>query len=249
MDRHLIIAGQGRAGTTLLYNMLRSTLQGFDLPPSERAARTLIDLPGSFCTKRPFDIFDMPAIFEANQGRKRIDLIVSLRDPRDILVSRHAKVPDDYFCSADAMYFVPGDRPPERTAPGLLAIHDLSMAVAESSLFPQGVFFLKYEDLVADPEAVQGLLEQGLGLRFSGRFGDFHAAEIPGALQGPLNGVRPVEAAEAKWRRPEHRARIIDQFTRFPALFTVLDQLGYETDRGWFEALCADEVAEAGVEI
>ena len=40
------------------------------------------------------------------------------------------------------------------------------MRVSGSGLFPQGIFFLKYEDLVRDPEAVQQMLAEGLGLTF-----------------------------------------------------------------------------------
>jgi hypothetical protein len=238
MDRHIVIAGQPRSGTTLFYSMLRGTLQGFEMPPNEAPAASYLHRPGNFLTKRPLDIFDIPKNVMACQGRKRVDLIVSMRDPRDILTSRHKSIPNDYFVGADYHWFVPAGQTPRFISPGLIPIHNASIQVANSGLFPQGVFFLKYEDLVDNPERIQTMLAEGLGLTFDGKFSDFHKQEIPTDLQGPLNGVRPVEKrAEAKWKKPEHHARIIDQFTRFPDLHKLVIGLGYEKDERWLDEL------------
>ena len=240
MERHLIIAGQGRAGSTLFYNMMRQTLQDFVLPDGEVSAKQMLEWPGNFCTKRPFDIFDMPAIVDAAQGRKQLDLIVTLRDPRDILTSRHARVPDDYFTGADLCYHIYPDRPPTLTAPGFLLVHKAILDVARAGLFPQGIFYLKYEDLVAHPEAVQQALAAAFGLTFQGNFRDFHRAAVPYELAQAMNGVRELDTTrQAKWKAPEHRARILDQFTRFPVLHDILISLGYEADRQWFDHLLA----------
>lgn len=238
MDRHLIIAGQGRAGSTLFYNMLRHSLREFHLPETEVSAPMLRDRAGNVCTKRPFDILQMEKVVAAFGGRKALDLIVTLRDPRDILTSRHRAVPDDYFYSADRCYLLRRDGPPTPTAPGFLQVHKGILDTARSGLFPRGIFYLKYEDLVAHPEAVQALLAEGLNLRFEGSFRDFTEAKVDESLDKALNGLRPLDAGGlAKWRRPEHRARIVDQFTRFPVLHDILISLGYEPDRRWFDAL------------
>jgi hypothetical protein len=240
MDRHLVIAGQGRAGTTMFYNMLRHTLRGFKMPNGEARAVNYVTSPGSYCTKRPFDIFDIPNILRLAQGRKRVDLIITLRDPRDILTSFHKSVPNDYFYAADNSYFIQPGAAPVFTAPGLIPVHKAIAEVATSGIFPQGVSLLKYERLVADPEKVKAMLAKDLDLTFEGNFADFHKQEIPEDLQGPLNGVRPVKRDERpRWQRPEHRARIIDQFTRFPELHDILIALDYEKDRSWFEAFAA----------
>jgi len=238
MDRHLVIAGQGRAGSTLLHSMLRHTLKGFEIPPSEAQALNYLNMPGNICTKRPFDIFDIPKILQAAQGKKHVDLIITLRDPRDILTSFHKKVPNDYFYSADRSYFIPRNREPERTARGFIPVHKAIMIVATSGVFPQGVFLLKYEHLVADPERIKAKLADGLNLEFEGNFLDFHKQEIFEDHVSAMNGVRPVETTrQAKWKLPEHRARILDQFTKHPELHDILIALGYETDTTWFENL------------
>jgi len=246
MDRHLIIAGQGRAGSTLFYNMLRHSLRDFHLPETEVSAALMRDRPGNVCTKRPFDILQMDGVVAAFGGRKTLDLIVTLRDPRDILTSRHRAVPGDYFYSADRCYLLRPDGPPTPTAPGFLQVHKGILDTARSGLFPRGIFYLKYEDLVAHPEEVQALLAEGLDLRFEGTFRDFTRQAVNESLDKALNGLRPLESGRmAKWRAPEHRNRIIDQFTRFPVLHDILISLGYEADRSWFDALRGDEALPA----
>ncbi|EPX78080.1 hypothetical protein [Salipiger mucosus] len=246
MERHIITAGYGRAGTTLFYNMLRHTLKGgFELPEKEVPAMQWIDKPGNFCTKRPFDIFEIPNILQKNAGRKRVDLIISLRDPRDMLVSFHKSVPDDYFVSADYCYFSPKGRTPTKTAPGIIPTQDAIAKIATSGLFPNGVFLLKYEDLVANPENIKEKLSAGLDLEFEGNFSDFHTQAIPEDLSRALNGVRPVQKEEIpKWKKPEHRERIIEQFTSFPELHDILIALNYEKDESWFEEFKAREVQQ-----
>ncbi|MFD1342025.1 hypothetical protein [Litorisediminicola beolgyonensis] len=240
MERHIVIAGQCRAGTTLFYNMMRHTLQNFTQPAREVPALSCLGLPGNYLTKRPLDIFEIPRILETNPMGKRIDLIVSLRDPRDVLTSRHKSVPDDYFCHADRHWFVAEGQPRSLTNPGFLPTHEAIARIATSGIFKQGVFLLRYEDLIADPERMQARLASDLDLEFEGRFSDFHQAAIPDALSRALNGVRPVEhRARPKWMEPEHHERIRDQFTRYPELFDILIALGYEDDHSWFDAFRA----------
>lgn len=236
MDRHILITGQGRSGSTLFYSMMQHCLRGFHLPDREVRASDMIPVPGNTCTKRPFDVFDFDRIAREAEDRKRLDMIVMLRDPRDILTSIHRKVPDDYFLSADYCYFLFGENGPTRTMPGLLMTHFRILEILKSGVFPQGVFLLKYEHLVEDPDRIQAKLAAGLDLTFEGRFSEFYTREVAPANEAAMNGVRPVARDRvAKWQRPEHRDRIIDQFTRFPVLHDILIDLGYETSTDWFD--------------
>lgn len=245
MDRHLLITGQGRAGSTLFYSMMQHTLMGFQMPDLEVRARQVMQMEGNTCNKRPYDIFDYAEIARLAQGRKQLDLIITLRDPRDILTSRHPAVPDDYFYSADRTYFIAGTAPPVRSMPGLLLTHVKIVEALQSGLFPRGAFLLKYEHLVDDPARIQQLLSDGMGLTFHGRFEDFHTRQVDQQMARAMNGQRPVSATRVqKWRAPEHRARIIDQFTRFPALHDIVIDLGYEADTTWFEAFLDDDATE-----
>ncbi|WP_276716469.1 hypothetical protein [Pseudooceanicola nitratireducens] len=236
MHRHLLVTGHNRAGSTLLYSMLQRSLSGFNIPGPEFPARAVLHMPGNTCSRRGYDIFDFDKIVRAAEGRKRLDMVVMLRDPRDILTSYDPRMPEDYACAADKSYFVASQGKPEQILPGILQTHEQIEKVIASGQLPDGVVMLKYEHLVENPRRIQNLLSAGLELSFSGDFGDFHKREI--ASHGSdLMGTRALDTSRIeKWRAPHHRDRIIDQFTRFPALNDILVSLGYEEDASWFEA-------------
>lgn len=236
MNRHLLVTGHSRAGSTLLYSMLQRCLSGFNIPGPEFPARAVLHMPGDTCSRRSFDIFDFDKIVAAAEGRKRLDMIVMLRDPRDILTSYDPRLPDDYVCSADKSYFVAAQGKPQQILPGVLQTHERISQVIGSGQLPQGVVMLKYEHLVSEPRRVQNLLADVLELSFTGDFGDFHKREI--ASHGSeLLGQRALDQSRiAKWRAPHHRGRIIEQFIRYPALHDIVIDMGYEKDRSWFDA-------------
>ena len=198
-------------------------------------------MPGNTCSRRGYDLFDFDRIVEAAAGRKRLDVIVMLRDPRDILTAFDPRLPDDYVCAADRSYFVNAQGGPQQILPGVLQIHEQIAAMAGSESLPQGVVLLRYEHLVDQPHRVQNLLADGLELRFDGDFAQYHTREIES--HGPdLTGIRPADAPRVpRWRAPHHRARIVDQFTRYPDLFRIVEELGYEEDAGWYDAYLSEE--------
>ena len=156
---------------------------------------------GNTITKRPLDMY-------RNYRGKRA--IILVRDPRSVLTSKHWSNPDEYFVSADKCL----------RHKGLLAMWD--------AVKRKPGYRLHYEDVVADPDQIQYELGQEFGFEYSGWFSDFHKADIPMKLERPLNGIRPVDNGH-DWR--EHMPRIEDQFKRFPQLFDVLLEMGYEKDR------------------
>jgi hypothetical protein len=44
-----------------------------------------------------------------------------------------------------------------------------------------------------------------------------------------------------RWTRPEHRDRLVDQFTRFPELLEIVRSYGYAPDDTWFSDLRSGE--------
>jgi hypothetical protein len=160
---------------------------------------------GHAITKRPLDIFEHYPDREA---------IILIRDPRAVLTSRHWSAPDEYFVGG--RHCITGHQ-------GLISMW---RAIREKD-----GLLLRYEDIVSHPGDVQELVGVRFGLTFRGRFEDFYRAEIPDPLQRPLNGIRPLDGGH-DWR--EHWPRIREQFDRYPELFDVLIEAGYETDRRWF---------------
>src|SRR5262245_35536865 len=106
---HVVVCGYSRSGTTLFYNMLRTTVRNCHFLDSERRAASVIgETVENYITKRPLDIFDIENIHRNNRYGKAIRYIVMIRDIRSVMTSRHQSVPNDYFIGFDHQYFVDG---------------------------------------------------------------------------------------------------------------------------------------------
>jgi hypothetical protein len=229
-----VICGYSRSGTTLFYNMLRTTVRNFKFLDREcRAANVIGDTPESYVTKRPLDLFDIENIVHRNRYGKALKVIVMIRDIRAVMTSRHKSVPDDYFMGFDYQYFIDGETA-RFTNPGILATHRTISLLMRSNLAP---IIIRYEDLLRQTDELQRHLGEKLGFVYEGRFGGFFEHEIPERLQRALNGQRPLDLKNIDaWRADRHRERILRQFTACPALFPILRAYGYEQDDRWFDA-------------
>jgi hypothetical protein len=233
--KHVFVCGYSRSGTTMFYNMLRTTVTNFRFLEHESPARMVIARsPDSYVTKRPLDIFEVGKILAANALEKKIYCIILIRDLRSIVTSFHQSVPNDYFIGFDRQYFVK-DGHATYTNPGILQIHQaIAQAWRRRDL---AKIILRYEDILKDMDNVQRQLGAAIGFEYQGSFADFHTHDTPFRLERALNERRAPDADNIEaWREPRHRERIKDQFTRCPQLFDLLRHYGYETDDRWFDA-------------
>lgn len=231
--RHIVVCGFPRAGTTLLYNMLRTTAQGWVTYPHEkRADRAHQEDPeSSKITKRPTDMADYRDLSRHIQG---VEFVVCVRDPRSILVSGHDHAPGQYKISWDHALKTHKDRGVIGKAPGLVERHHKARALVETRPIPTVEVY--YEDLVRYPDAVQAELGQALRLKYQGDFRDFINHDIPERLALQMNGVRPVETSRIQsWR--QHPERIRQQFRECPQLFEIVRYWGYEISNDWIKDL------------
>ena len=242
---HVVICGFSRSGTTLLYNLLLNSVRNFAFLDSEVPALSRIG-DDDLVTKRPLDIFNVEMIAQQKASRNLdVRFLIMVRDPRDLLLSRHKQVPDDYFMDADHCYFLGKDRI-SKTNPGVLPTYEKLLALAATPALAGRLCCFKYEELVENLDAAQALCESAFGFDFAKPLSSFYRAETVSApdfktadgMAVALNGVRPVDtASRGRWvRDPE---RIVAQFTRHPGLFTMLEALGYETGHAWFDDLKA----------
>lgn len=245
--RHVVVCGYPRSGTSLLFNMLSSSLPGFVFHPFEIPARERIERWGDHASKNPLDVVDIPALIENNPLGKEIIVIVPLRDPRDVVTSKHPVLPDRYFIGFDHSWW-PQQRDGEWKYDAA-GIREVAQAIEElRTLTGAKVVILRYEDLVADPDGIQRMIASETGLRFAQSFSDYHrrpeshAYSYKGrfAPRDP-NLVRenaaPDRSRSGKWRAPEHRERLLEQFGRFPELFELVRRYGYEQDDLWYQSL------------
>ncbi|KQM67551.1 hypothetical protein ASE75_00975 [Sphingomonas sp. Leaf17] len=242
MLRNIAICGFPRSGSTLLYMAMANagaTQDGLPVrfSPAEVSALHKENRVGDLVvTKRPKDIFAIDKIL-STLGRRRRQrfILLTVRDPRSVLVSRHASYDRQPFIGHDYSLNVTPDY--ESFAdPGL---SDYADAVREAlSRTDLSCRMIRYEKLVTTPGSCQRAIARWTGLSFAHKFASFHQRPIPDGLTMPLNGIRPIDAARRNsWADPVHAARLVRQFRLAPGLFDHLEALGYETDRQWFDTL------------
>jgi len=256
--KHIAICGFPRSGTSMFSNMMGATLEGFTFDRmSERRSVETLTCWGNHMSKRPLDILETSRFAAANVHGKDVIVLILIRDPRDVITSVHENVPDEYFLSYDVGCRVWGEYPNYQHAMdhvGLAEIFRAVQAARHDDSFAS--MLLRYEELVADPDAVEARLGERFGLSFTGRFSEFHQRRDRHVFRP--HGTRPLDPSLVKWdkqvsrqwvsrwKAPEHRRRILAQFDDHPALLAMLRTLGYESDDAWFERFAAESAVLEG---
>ncbi len=225
---HIAICGFPRAGTSVLFNMLASTMKGFNNLGRETGALAVLNRRGNWITKQPNDIFHIGKIAAQNFRAKKVLVIALYRDPSDSITSVHRLLPDDYYMGYDKRGF---------DQCGLGEIYNAYKKAIDHP--PAGVDFLtfSYEELCGAPSRLQAEITRRLQAEFSADMKDFYKS---GGQMAYKSGERAEKIAAGplvkerlgKWKKPE---RIRSQFTQFPELFAMVEELGYEKDRDWFD--------------
>lgn len=177
---------------------------------------------GIYISKQPNDIKHLRHIFHRDGG---LHIIYMVRDPRSVITSKHRGASDQYFCNYRVW-------------------RECERAAAHYDGHPR---FLRlcYEDLVAEPDAVQARIQAYftfLTRRYA--FSNFHQFCRPSnASERAMGGVRKVDQASlSKWR--QHLPRLAYQLRLYPALGDDLVRLGYEVDGQWLQLLEGVEALE-----
>lgn len=229
---HIALCGFSRSGTTLLHQMLLTSVANAWVAPDERSLNKVSRLwPRTIITKRPLDIFDV----NDYSGFRRLCVLIIIRDPRDIITSRHAAVDDDYFIGADYVYHIGKNNQKFKVSKGSMLS---TFSQIKNLANMKNTSLLKYEELVERPENVKTWFERVWGLKFKRPLESFHLSKEL-SLLSPLNGVRSPETTRiGKWKRdPDDRQRVIQQFQEFPEMHQILFQFGYEINKDWLQRL------------
>ncbi len=215
--KRLHIVGCPRSGTTLLMELMCTCFDSGGYCAHELSIFAPLEpgAAGPYFTKQPNDIKQLGHIFHRDP---QLHVIYMGRDPRAVITSKHRENPDQYFCNYRV--WSECDRAAQRYNghPRFLA--------------------LRYEDLVADPDAVQQQIATAYPfLQQRHRFSEYHLHANPSeASQRAMHGLRAVNPDSLqKWK--EHLPRVAEQLRRRPALAQDLLRLGYEPDDGWLAQL------------
>jgi len=217
--KRIHIVGCPRSGTTLT---LESMVQSFDIDgwsSKELVYAKALAVPDSahrvYCSKQPRDFLVMVRLLPLEPD---LHVVFLLRDPRDVVASRHKLDPGRYWTN--------------------LRIWKRALAAARRVFDHPRFVLLRYEDLVRDPEGTQAELARRLPfLTPTGPMREFSARADPSnqSLEA-LHELRPIDDRSiGRWRR--HKPRVAGQIRQHGPVSDELIEFGYEEDAAWLEEL------------
>ena len=221
MARRIHIVGSSpRTGTTLLAELLACC---FELEGFCEHELSIFSKPEdefeTFLSKAPRDVLVAASLLEIDPA---LWILHMVRDPRDVVVSRHGRDPEHYWTN--------------------LRIWKSYRAAARRAEGHPRFLTLRYEDLVRQPDVVQDEIARFLPfLERRSAFSEFHRLARPSrAARDALGELRPLSSGSiAAWQA--HKPRLAAQLTRHGPINRDLVELGYEPDAGWQRALVGVE--------
>jgi hypothetical protein len=210
-----IVGCAPRAGTTLLKELVSGSFETSSLAPHEvsvlvRPRR----LRGVCVSKHPHEVVPAGRLLRVDP---RLWVIYCLRDPRDVVCSRHPNDPSQYVVGFE-----------------IWSRYD---TVARRTSHPR-FMTVKYEDLVMDPDSVQTFLSAAMPFLVPRRlFSETlsFAQTSEASRRAMHNAHRIHQGSVGVWR--QNLPRIREQLERFPEMKHELIARGYETGHEWVRIL------------
>lgn len=202
-----------RSGTTL---MAEATKSCFDLDISSDHEDRIIyqrtpPKKGVYLTKSPFDVPYVKPFLNVNP---KLWIIYLLRDPRDVISSKHRRDPNKYFV-------------------GLWYWKQYTEAADELRDHSRFIT-VRYEDFVRTPDRIQErLIEKMPFLTKEAPFSRYHeVANLSDSSELALSGVRPIAPKSVgNWKK--HLPRVAGQIQKHGSISDKLIEYGYEEDASW----------------
>jgi hypothetical protein len=215
-----IVACSPRSGTTLLHEVMVTCFR-VDKHYDHEIRFNLVDAEDGqvLITKRPKDTMYMPAVIDDDSG---IYVIYVMRDPRDVICSRHGKNKGMYYSNIRLWR----------------EMHGYAQQMVGHDRFLE----IRYEDFVTDPDAVQQLIvEKFPWLEKIRDFSEYHEyAKVSEKSITAMHSVRPIAPTSVGvWT--QHPGRIKGQQLIHGSLSPDLIECGYEASTDWERALDAVE--------
>ena len=217
MFKHIhIVACSPRSGTTLLHEVM-VTCFAIDKHYDHEIRFNLIDAANNeiLLTKRPKDTFYMPSVIESVAD---LYVVYLMRDPRDVIVSRHGKDRSIYYSNIRLWR----------------ELHAAARKMYGLTNFVE----VRYEEFVSNPDATQAQLQKKWPwLKSRHAFSNYHEhAIVSDKSKTAMHGVRPI-APTSVGRWQQNLPRIKGQQSIHGSLTPDLVDSGYEHDGRWEDVL------------
>ena len=221
MFRHIhIVACSPRSGTTLLHEVMVTCFRTDKHYDHEIRFNLVSAEDGQILiTKRPKDTMYMPAVLDDDP---ELYVVYVLRDPRDVICSRHGKDKSMYYSN-------------------IRLYRDLH-AYAQEMYGHDRFLEVRYEDFVRDPDSTQRLIEDKFPwLEKKHDFSEYHEhAQVSAKSVTAMHSVRPIAPTSVGvWT--QHPGRIKGQQQIHGSLTPLLIELGYESTADWEKVLTGVE--------
>ncbi len=216
MFKHLhIVACSPRSGTTLLHEAMVTCFK-VDKHYDHEVRFNQVDAEDGqiLVTKRPKDTMYMPDVI----ADPELFVVYVMRDPRDVIVSRHGKKKDMYYSNIRLWR----------------ELHGYAQRIADHDRFLQ----VGYEEFVSAPDTVQGQIAAKFPwLKTLHKFSEYHEyANVSEKSKLAMNDVRPIAPTSVgKWK--SNLGRIKGQQITHGSLTPDLIECGYETSNDWEQVL------------
>lgn len=216
MKRIHIVGVSPRTGTTLMLEAMKTCYHIDSYSTHEdRLFSRAIGQPDIFLTKSPKDIMVVGPSLQVDPD---LYVICMLRDPRDIICSKHKKDPDRYWASLRYWKLY-------------------SKEVQKLEAHPRFIL-VRYEDFVSNPDQIQLKLSSKIPfLEEITAFSNYHnEAAVSSSSSKALSGIRPIKPTSVgRWHN--HKPRIAGQLELHGSISNDLIQFGYEQDNQWLDEL------------
>jgi len=209
------ITGAPRSGTTLMQALMAASYSRITAPQGEVRLWSKVPREGFVCTKNPNDTLLAPMLLGLDQS---LHFICMIRDPRDVISSKHYSAPDKYFTN--------------------LRVWREHAAVARKLKDHPRFHLVHYEELVTKPDEVQARLGKAMGfLVRSAAFSEYKGEGAGDQVEADaLNGPRAVETSRlANWK--DHIGRVKQQIKIHGSIDHDLIDFSYEKNSAWVEEM------------
>lgn len=216
MNRIHVVGVSPRTGTTLMIEALRAC---FSIDYCSSHEDRLFTRPPAgtnvFLSKAPRDIMVVGPSLRADPN---LYALCMMRDPRDIICSKHKKKPDTYWA-------------------GLKFWKTYTTALKKLCDHPRFTL-IKYEVFVSQPDEVQQRIAEKIPfLQPKTPFSQYHqVAKVSNSSNEALRGVRPIKPTSiGRWKK--HKPRVAGQLELHNSIAEDLITFGYEKDDSWLRDL------------